>query len=226
MDELDLKIVGILQQDGRASNARIARQLGVSEGTVRRRLKRLMDEEAIQVLALPEPTKLGYTTEAIVALQVDPGKIEDVAAELAGAPEALNVSVTTGAFDLFAWVALPSPEELHNFLPDYGWENTGGQAQRDLCNHVREETNLHAALLMPGLPMASAASSPRLPCPMPPGSLGVGLRWPPSKDSNLNRSAVMRTWPLPIPVSTCDRTTPEAGVGSAALRLSGTAFPC
>ncbi len=116
MDELDLKIVGILQQDGRASNARIARQLGVSEGTVRRRLKRLMDEEAIQVLALPEPTKLGYTTEAIVALQVDPGKIEDVAAELAGAPEALNVSVTTGAFDLFAWVALPSPEELHNFL--------------------------------------------------------------------------------------------------------------
>jgi Lrp/AsnC family transcriptional regulator for asnA, asnC and gidA len=116
MDELDRKIVGILQLDGRASNARIARQLGVSEGTVRRRLKRLMDEEAIQVLALPEPTKLGYTTEAIVALQVDPGKIEDVAAELAGAPEALNVSVTTGAFDLFAWVALPSPEDLHNFL--------------------------------------------------------------------------------------------------------------
>ena len=116
MDELDRKIVGILQQDGRASNARIARQLGVSEGTVRRRLKRLMEEEAIQVLALPEPTKLGYTTEAIVALQVDPGKIEDVAAELAAVPEALNVSVTTGAFDLFAWVALPSPEELHNFL--------------------------------------------------------------------------------------------------------------
>ncbi len=116
MDELDRKIVGILQQDGRASNARIARQLGVSEGTVRRRLKRLMEEEAIQVLALPEPTKLGYTTEAIVALQVDPGKIEEVAAELAAAPEALNVSVTTGAFDLFAWVALPSSEELHNFL--------------------------------------------------------------------------------------------------------------
>ena len=75
-----------------------------------------MEEEAIQVLALPEPTKLGYTTEAIVALQVDPGKIEEVAAELAAAPEALNVSVTTGAFDLFAWVALPSSEELHNFL--------------------------------------------------------------------------------------------------------------
>ena len=68
------------------------------------------------MLALPDPSKLGYTTEAIVALQVDPGMIEDVAAALAQAPEALNVSITTGAFDLFAWVALPSPEDLHSFL--------------------------------------------------------------------------------------------------------------
>ena len=45
MDELDRKIVGILQQDGRASNAKIARQLGVSEGTIRRRLKRLIEDE-------------------------------------------------------------------------------------------------------------------------------------------------------------------------------------
>ena len=116
MDELDRKIIGILQKDGRASNAKIARQLGVSEGTIRRRLKRLIEDEAIQVLALPEPSKLGYNTEAIVALQVDPGKIEEVASALADAPEVLNVSITTGAFDLFAWVALPSPEDLHNFL--------------------------------------------------------------------------------------------------------------
>ena len=116
MDELDRKIIGILQKDGRASNAKIARQLGVSEGTIRRRLKRLIEDEAIQVLALPEPSKLGYNTEAIVALQVDPGKIEEVASALADAPEVLNVSITTGAFDLFAWVALPSPEDLHSFL--------------------------------------------------------------------------------------------------------------
>ena len=116
MDELDKKIIGILQRDGRASNAKIARQLGVSEGTIRRRVKRLIEDAAIQVLALLDPSKLGYITEAIVALQVDAGKIEDVAAELASAPEAMNVSITTGAFDVFAWVALPSPEALHGFL--------------------------------------------------------------------------------------------------------------
>jgi Lrp/AsnC family transcriptional regulator for asnA, asnC and gidA len=116
MDELDRKIIGILQVDGRASNAKIARQLGVSEGTIRRRLKRLIEDEAIQVVALPEPSKLGYNTEAIVGIQVDPGKLEDVANELGRVPETLNVSVTTGAFDIFAWVALPSPEQLHSFL--------------------------------------------------------------------------------------------------------------
>ena len=116
MDELDRKIVSILQQDGRASNAKIARQLGVSEGTIRRRLKRLIQDEAIQVLALPDPAKMGFATEAVVALQVDPGKLAAVAEELARAPETQYVSVTTGAFDIFAWVVLPSPEKLHSFL--------------------------------------------------------------------------------------------------------------
>ena len=116
MDELDRKIVGMLQQDGRASNAKIARQLEVSEGTIRRRLKRLIQDEAIQVLALPDPSRFGFTTEALVALQVDPGKLEDVAEALANAPETLYVTITTGAFDIFAWVALPSQESLHSFL--------------------------------------------------------------------------------------------------------------
>ncbi|MBF8267400.1 MAG: transcription regulator [Dehalococcoidia bacterium] len=116
MDELDRKVIGILQQDGRASNAKIARQLEVSEGTIRRRLKRLIQDGAIQVLALPDPAKMGYATEAVVALQVDPGKLEAVAEELAKSPETLYVSVTTGALDIFAWVAVSSPEKLHSFL--------------------------------------------------------------------------------------------------------------
>jgi Lrp/AsnC family transcriptional regulator for asnA, asnC and gidA len=116
LDELDKNIIGILQIDGRESNAKIARQLGVSEGTIRRRLKRLIDDQAIQVTALPEPSKLGLNTEAIIGLQVEPGKLEEVAAELGTVPQTLSVSVTTGAFDIFAWVAVKTQEELHSFL--------------------------------------------------------------------------------------------------------------
>jgi Lrp/AsnC family transcriptional regulator for asnA, asnC and gidA len=118
MDELDIKIVAILQHNGRASNARIAREVGVSEGTVRRRLKRLIREGFIRVVAIPEPERLGYDTEALVGVQTDPDKIDAVATRLGELGESTWVMVTTGAFDIFGWVILPPGEELGNFLKD------------------------------------------------------------------------------------------------------------
>ena len=116
LDELDRQIIQILQGNGRASNARIARDVGVSEGTVRRRLKRLIQDGIIKVAALPDPEMLGYDTEALVGVQVDPDKIDVVANNLASLEESSWVSVTTGAFDIFTWVTLPSSEELGVFL--------------------------------------------------------------------------------------------------------------
>ena len=116
MDELDTRIVEILQGDGRASNAGIARQVGVSEGTVRRRLKRLVQEEYIQVVALPDPAKMGYNSQALVGVQVDPDKVSQVADDLSGLKEVKWVAITTGAFDIFGWVTLQSAEALGIFL--------------------------------------------------------------------------------------------------------------
>ena len=116
MDELDRKIIQILQSNGRASNARIARDVGVSEGTVRRRLKTLVQKGSIKIIALPDPEVLGFDTEALVGIQVDPDKIDEVAILLVELKESSWVSVTTGSFDIFCWVTLPSSEELGNFL--------------------------------------------------------------------------------------------------------------
>lgn len=116
MDKLDSSIIEILQGDGRASNAGIAREVGVSEGTVRRRLKRLIQEEYIQVAALPDPAKMGLHSEALIGIQVDPDKVDRVADDLAGLKEVSWVAVTTGQYDLFAWVALASAEALGIFL--------------------------------------------------------------------------------------------------------------
>jgi len=116
MDELDRKMIQILQENGRASNARIARDVDVSEGTVRRRLKTLVQQGSIKIIALPDPEILGYDTEALVGIQVDPDKIDEVAVLLVELKESSWVSVTTGAFDIFCWVTLPSSEELGNFL--------------------------------------------------------------------------------------------------------------
>lgn len=116
MDDLDRKLIALLQVNGRASNARIARDVGVSEGTVRRRLRRLIQDEVIRVVAVPDPEKMGLNTVALVGIQADPDKIDAVAEKLAQLPEAHYVSLTTGSYDIFMWVALASSEELGKFL--------------------------------------------------------------------------------------------------------------
>ncbi len=116
MDDLDSNIISMLQEDGRASNAAIARQVGVTEGTVRRRLKRLVDEEYIHVIAMLDADKLGYRSEALVGVMVDPDRIDAAAEEISNLEEVGWAAVTTGAYDIFAWVALPTSEGLGIFL--------------------------------------------------------------------------------------------------------------
>ncbi len=112
MDKLDTSIIDILQSDGRASNAGIARRVGVSEGTVRRRLKRLIQDEFIQVVALPDPAKMGLHSEALVGIQVDADRLDMVASDLSGLKEVTWVAMTTGQYDIFAWVSVESAEAL------------------------------------------------------------------------------------------------------------------
>jgi Lrp/AsnC family transcriptional regulator for asnA, asnC and gidA len=116
MDNLDHQLIALLQRNGRASNIELASALDVSEGTVRRRFRNLIDDQVIRVVAVPDPSKLGKLTTALVGLQVDPAHVDPVASELARFDEVQYATITTGAYDIFIWVSLPSPEELAIFL--------------------------------------------------------------------------------------------------------------
>jgi Lrp/AsnC family transcriptional regulator for asnA, asnC and gidA len=116
LDELDTKLIDLLQHDGRASNIELARMMGVSEGTIRRRFRNLVKDEVIRVVAIPDVSKMGRQTSALIGLQVDPAYVEFVATELAKFDEVQYSAVTTGAYDVFCRVALGSPAELSEFL--------------------------------------------------------------------------------------------------------------
>lgn len=116
LDEIGRKIIQHLQRDGRAKNSDIARRLGVSEGTVRRRIKSLLADDVLRVSAIPNLEKLGYGTLAIIGIQVDPERVNEVADQVSTFSEARSVSVTTGAFDIFVWVAVKSTENLGSFI--------------------------------------------------------------------------------------------------------------
>ncbi len=116
MDKLDRGIIELLQLDGRASNAKVARELGVSEATVRRRLIRLIQQDVLRITAVPNLEKLGYGTTALVKVQTRPDKADDVAEALAKLAEVEYSVVTTDSYAVFILVATESVEQLGNLL--------------------------------------------------------------------------------------------------------------
>jgi len=116
MDKLDYKIVSMLKQDGRLSNANVARVLKVSEGTIRRRLKRMTNENIIRIFAVPNPESIGLHSEALIGIQVDPDKMEIIANKVSKLEQATWVAHTTGTYDIFLWAAVESTEELGKFI--------------------------------------------------------------------------------------------------------------
>lgn len=116
LDETDLRIIRLLQSDGRMTNMDVARALGMSEATVRKRVDRLISEKVIRVVALPDLAAVGYPLVVVVTLRVELGRVEQVGRAVAALPQVRWVSCTTGSFDLILEAAFQSDEELWRFL--------------------------------------------------------------------------------------------------------------
>ena len=119
MDKINKNIIEILKSDGRIPNAEIARNLGVSEGTIRRRIKIMKSDDILNVYAVPNPKKTGYNAEALIGIQVDPNKLDEVGNAISNHEYTTWVSRTTGGYDIFTWVTIPDSKELTNFLTYY-----------------------------------------------------------------------------------------------------------
>lgn len=116
MDDTDIKIIEALRADGRMSNVALARRVGVSEPTVRKRLKGLVDSGRMQVVAVVSPYRVGFIIHANIGLDVEPSLVMSVADTLVQMAEVRYVGVSTGAYDLIIGVLFRSNEELFSFL--------------------------------------------------------------------------------------------------------------
>lgn len=116
MDELDRRIIAMLQLNGRTSNVEIARALSVAEATIRKRIERLIDEGVMRIVAVPQVDKLGWEVEAVLLLKVDPGQALRVGEQLTEMREVRTVRYTTGEYDLVVETVFHSNEDLLHFL--------------------------------------------------------------------------------------------------------------
>ena len=115
-DAVDIKLVTELEIDAMQSNNRLARKLGISVPTVRKRLQRLLDENVIRVVAVANPYLLGYTTPAGILLKVRPGSIKEVSDQLVSYSSIQMVLPTSGAYDVVAWGIFQDTEALSTFV--------------------------------------------------------------------------------------------------------------
>lgn len=97
LDELDAKILEILEEDGRKPFKEIGEMLKVNESTVRKRVLALQRKGVIKKFTVAvDPTKIGINTIAIVGVDVDPAKLLETAQKLCDSREIKCVSTSTG----------------------------------------------------------------------------------------------------------------------------------
>ena len=115
-DDVDRKIIMLLQENGRRTNANIARIVGMSESTVKLRIDRLIEQEVLSVLAVLNPKAVGINSDVIIGIRVQPGYAESVGDTLQEMNKVVYVGFVTGRFDIMIEVLLKDSDEQYYFL--------------------------------------------------------------------------------------------------------------
>ncbi len=100
LENLDARILGLLQQNSRLSFNKIASKLGVSVGTAFNHIKNLERKGILKgYTVVLDSNKVGYGLTALIMVQVEGGNLLEVEAEISDATNVIAVYDITGEFD-------------------------------------------------------------------------------------------------------------------------------
>ena len=119
LDDIDRAIIILLNEDGRMSSAEIARRLGeIPSRTVSHRVDSLIERGIISIKAILNPEALGYDVLADVYLEVEPGRVREVANIVAKFPQVSYLACATGENDVSLSIRVRNNQELFNFVTE------------------------------------------------------------------------------------------------------------
>jgi len=117
IDKLNLAIIKHLR-NGRKSFQKIARDLSVSENTVRTRVKQLMDEGVLDITGLVNPEAISGHRTVMVGVKLQSMDLVNKGQEFSKLRGVVSVSVVTGRFDLILIVLLKTGFGLLEFYTE------------------------------------------------------------------------------------------------------------
>lgn len=118
LDELDARLLALLDAEPRIGVLECSRRLSVARGTVQARLDRLVGRGVIRSFGPQlEPSALGFAVTAFVTLEISQGTGHAaVATGLAGVSEVLEAYTITGAGDMFCRVVARSNADMQRVI--------------------------------------------------------------------------------------------------------------
>lgn len=148
IDEKDLKIIDILRENARAPVTTIASMLGVSESTIRKRIRALERNGVItQYTVIVDPAKLGYKSVSIVGINVESTHLLDVAMRMTEFPEVKFVATSTGDHVIITEIWLNDSKELGRFITENIEIQEG--VKRVSPTIILENWKVHSGYLLP-----------------------------------------------------------------------------
>ena len=117
LDYVDKAIIQQLQLDGRMPYTELSRRVGLSQPATRQRVNRLIERGSMQVVAVTDPSTLGFDYPAMVGIDVD-GDIVAIADLLAELEEVSYLVITAGRYDILAEVVCSDSDHLLVFVND------------------------------------------------------------------------------------------------------------
>ena len=117
LDDLDKRILKLLQFNGRLSFADLSRELDVAEATIRFRVNRLVSTGVItRFAALLDPAKVGMKVSGAILLKIDPAYLEEACKQLVSFSETQYLFQSTGEYDVVSVIVARDMEHLNNLI--------------------------------------------------------------------------------------------------------------
>ena len=118
LDPLDQQLVDLLSRDARVSNRKIAAELGVTEGTVRGRIKRLQQDGLIAFTAITGFEMGQRARLAFINVQAEVDRVREVARRIGDMAEINAVLITMGQFNITAMCLVDELDTLVDIASD------------------------------------------------------------------------------------------------------------
>lgn len=119
VDEIDTRILELLEEDARRSFTEIAEKLRVSESSIRKRVSALQEEGVIRKFTIKvDNAKLGLSTIAIVGIDVDPSKMLEIAQKLCDHREVKCVATSSGDHMIMLEIWAKNGKELNKLISE------------------------------------------------------------------------------------------------------------